>query len=463
MDDHVVQLIDPESELSPQEINRHAASIARNLSSAGVKCGDRVAIPASISRETVLLIFGMLRAEVVFLPLNPKLPIAVQREYADTFGCTFVLGGSEFSASFPRQKAIEGASLFENLVEHSIEEPLQYEREAAIVTTSGSTGYAKGVMLTVGNFWYNALGSNENIPFESGDRWLLSLPLHHVGGLGILFRSMAGGGAMVIPPQAESLLQSCKRYKITHLSLVPTQLRRLVTELENGEERLPELKAVLIGGSALPSDLVERSLRLDLPIFTSYGLSEMASQVTTTRAKETTEKLATSGRVLTHRELRISPSGEIQVRGKTRFLGYVTQSGLETPFDAEGWFATGDMGTLDKDGYLNLIGRKDNMFISGGENIHPEEIESVIRQCPGVEDVLVVPVRSMQWGDRPAAFIRMAEGREIDHSTLKDVMSEKLPKFKFPEYFLKWPDDLAAGLKPSRPYFMALARELLKH
>jgi O-succinylbenzoic acid--CoA ligase len=103
------------------------------------------------------------------------------------------------------------------------------------------------------------------------------------------------------------------------------------------------------------------------------------------------------------------------------------------------------------------------MFVSGGENIHPEEIESVIRQCPGVEDVLVVPVRSIQWGDRPAAFIRMAEGREIDHSTLKDVMSEKLPKFKFPEHFFKWPDELAVGLKPSRPYFMALARDLLKH
>jgi O-succinylbenzoic acid--CoA ligase len=233
--------------------------------------------------------------------------------------------------------------------------------------------------------------------------------------------------------------------------------------LENTGERLPELKAVLIGGSALPTEMIERSLKLGIPLFTTYGLSEMGSQVTTTRPKETMEKLATSGRVLAHRELKISPSGEILVRGKTRFAGYVTQSGIESPFDSDGWFATGDLGSLDCDGYLSLVGRKDNMFVSGGENIHPEEIESVIRQCPGVEDVLVVPVRSIQWGDRPAAFIRMAEGREIDHSTLKDVMSEKLPKFKFPEHFFKWPDELAVGLKPSRPYFMALARDLLKH
>ncbi len=463
MDDHFVQLPESDGELSRREVSRYAATIARNLTSARVECGDRVAIPAHVSRETVMLIFGMLRAGVVFLPLNPKLPIAVQREYAETFGCTTVIGGTEWTANFPRQRNIDVQPLMANPVDRAVDEPLQYDREAAIVTTSGSTGYAKGVMLTVGNFWYNALGSNENIRFQSGDRWLLSLPLYHVDGLGVLFRSMAGGGAMVIPTQSESALQSCKRFKITHLSLVPTQLRRLVTELENSGKRLSDLKAVLIGGSALSSELVERSLRLGLPLFTSYGLSEMGSQVTTTRPGESIGKLTSSGRLLPYRELKISPGGEILVRGKTRFAGYVTQSGIERPFDIEGWFATGDMGSLDSDGYLNLVGRKDNMFISGGENIHPEEIESVIRQCPGVEEVLVVPVRSIQWGDRPAAFIRMSEGKEIDHSTLKDVMSEKLPKFKFPEFFLKWPDDLAVGLKPSRPYFMALARDLLKH
>mgnify|MGYP001575361688 CR=1 FL=1 len=120
MDDTALQLIDDNQPLSRQEVSRYATTIARNLSDAGVRCGYRVAISAQISRETVLLIFGMLRAGVVFLPLNPKLPISVQREYVETFGCTYVLGGSGVSASFPHQQKWLIRWTSSNIYHHSL-------------------------------------------------------------------------------------------------------------------------------------------------------------------------------------------------------------------------------------------------------------------------------------------------------------------------------------------------------
>ena len=229
---------------------------------------------------------------------------------------------------------------------------------------------------------------------------------------------------MVLPPGNEIFAETILKNKITHLSLVPTQLQRLL-QTSLGKEYLQTLKLILLGGSAIPENLLKQSSELGLNVKTTYGSTEMASQVATGKKGNC--------RILPFREVRISTdsasANEIEVRGNTRFLGYLEKDGLRKPFDENGWFKTGDLGTWEsgipeqfeansavlrnkaakKNDCLKILGRKDSMFISGGENIHPEEIERVLFQSGMIEQALVVSVKDTEFGERPVAFLKYSE------------------------------------------------------
>ena len=150
------------------------------------------------------------------------------------------------------------------------------------------------------------------------------------------------------------------------------------------------------------------------------------------------------------------------MRGETRFAGYVSGQRLVTPFDSDGWYATGDIGSVDGDGYLTVIGRIDTMFISGGENIYPEEIEKALHMLDGVAEALVVPVPHPEYGFRPCAFIR--SDRAFDPDSIRDSLREFLPAFKIPDRIYPWPvGAVTAGLKPDRISFRLLAQRLCSH
>jgi O-succinylbenzoic acid--CoA ligase len=286
----------------------------------------------------------------------------------------------------------------------------------------------------------------------------LSLPLYHVGGLGIVFRCLLLGATIVIGKSGQDIAESVRQYGITHLSLVPSQLQSLLDNLPQ-REALTSIKNVLVGGGFVPARLVEKAVLEGMPIHTTYGSTELASQVTTTGTDESADKLCTSGKILKYRELKLSNDREIMVRGKTLFKGYVTSSGVQSPFDSDGWFATGDLGELDAEGYLTVTGRKDNMFTSGGENIYPEEIESAMKLIGGVDDVIVVPIDDTRYGQRPVAFVKMKTGSEMSPEKLAIKLLDCLPKFKIPAEILAWPDDAPQfGIKPDRTYFEKLVK-----
>jgi O-succinylbenzoic acid--CoA ligase len=184
----------------------------------------------------------------------------------------------------------------------------------------------------------------------------------------------------------------------------------------------------------------------------------MASQVTTTPPDATSEELYTAGRVLPHREVSVSGEGEILVRGETLFAGYVEGERVDCTLGDGGWFHTGDLGELDKDGYLRVRGRKDNMFVSGGENVQPEEIEEALCRFEGVEEAVVVPVEDEEFGARPVAFVRMAGGAP-DPESLSRALGASLARFKIPVSFHAWPDD-HGGMKVDRAAFGERARRL---
>ena len=252
------------------------------------------------------------------------------------------------------------------------------------------------------------------------------------------------------------MMASIDQAKVTHVSLVATQLHRLLSLKEN-HDRLRSLKCILLGGSAIPRALIEQSCDLGLNIYLSYGLTEMSSQVATgkvTRGHQSCVK------VLPYRQLGISSEGEILVRGEVLFKGYIAGGKLNLPLTKDGWFASGDVGQLDKEGSLSVTGRRDNMFISGGENIHPEEIEKALLSIRGITEAVVVPKEDKEFGHRPIAFIK-CEGGMLSQEYLVKCLEADLPRFKIPMAFYPWPQDLISqGVKISRQEFLQLAPRL---
>nr|MBX2818332.1 AMP-binding protein [Rhodothermaceae bacterium] len=310
------------------------------------------------------------------------------------------------------------------------------------------------------NHYYSALGSNQNIPLVKGDRWLLSLPLYHVAGIAILFRSFIAGASIVIPNKSSSIDENLVVYEVTHASLVSTQLQRVLQHVDN--EKYSHLKALLIGGSALSDAVRNKAFNEGLPVHFSYGLSEMSSQVTTTSSQPTEEEILTSGSLLSYRFVDTDHEGEIRVKGETLFLGYLENDSVRLPLDDEGWFHTGDLGVINEEGWLVVLGRKDNMFISGGENIYPEQIEKALGRYPGISRVMVVSVADKTFGRRPVAFIDVPD-YTLFCSEIDQFLDGNLPRYMFPVRYFDWsiaPE--RKGIKDSRREFSLKAEQLIK-
>ncbi len=453
-------LILPDQTLTYAELRQLAAGIASRWQAGGVPAGARLAMWVSDPQTLVLLLHASIAAGYVACPISSRLPATEALRLAQRISAAALISDQPLASStsmviMSANDLLKGPGTGTSKLPESISET----QPVSIIFTSGSTGEPKAALHSYGNHYYSALGSGENIPFSTGDCWLLSLPLYHVGGLAILFRAMLGGGTVVVPQDRHDLAAAIRAHRITHVSMVSTQLYRILQDPQS-VETLRGLKAILLGGSGMPRSLIEAAHEQGLPIHTSYGLTEMASQVTATPPGAGLQALYTAGRLLPHRELKIHADGEILVKGRTRFLGYVHGGRLQQPFDVEGWFATGDLGRWNAQGLLEVTGRKDNLFISGGENIQPEEVEQALLQFPGVQQAIVVPVPDTEFGQRPVAFVQMADDERLDEASLREYLAGRLPRFKIPIAFFPWPRELAqTGIKPSRRQLAALAEE----
>jgi O-succinylbenzoic acid--CoA ligase len=396
---------------------------AAKLQKRGVKAGDRIAIVEPNTPAHIIALLALWSLKAVACPVSTRLPKGTLHDQLHQIRARH-MAPSRF---------IDRSVLFSRVLPTR---DLNYTQNqpATILFTSGTSAYPKAVLHTIGNYIASAQGANECLPLGPGDRWLLSLPLYHVGGLGILFRCLLAKAAVAVAPANIPLIRSLTRAGITHLSLVPTQLFRLLNTYK-GQRRLKglKLKAVLVGGGPIAQALLDRALAVGLPVYTTYGMTEMASQIATARYPAPVS-------VLRKRKVKISPQGEILVQGATLCSGYVHGDTIDLPVDKEGWFATGDLGTLDHRKHLTVTGRKDNMFISGGENIQPEEIERYLGHIDTIEDCMVVPRPCEEFGFRPVAFIKGGAGRRPQRAELDQYLLAHLPKFKIPERYYRWPD-----------------------
>jgi O-succinylbenzoic acid--CoA ligase len=366
--------------------------------------------------EDIIVFWACLRSQKIAFPTNSKIPSQQLSTYI-----------SQSHAISVSPQAL-GKTAVKTPSHQS--QTLNLGQIATYLLTSGTSGPPKIAVHTLGNYIINASGTLYNIPLIAQDRWLLNLPLFHVGGIGILMRCFLSRATIVLPSPTPNT--------ISHLSVVPTQLRHL---LDTSPDRLTHLQAILIGGAKCPQHLIDKALTLNLPIHTTYGLTEMTSQVTTTPPKALASDLSTSGQVLCDRDLCIAQDGEIWVKGPCLFQGYLLPNNIpyekttKLPLTENGWFQTGDIGHLDRHDNLIVTGRKDRLIISGGENIHPEEIEAILVSIKEIKSAVIKSIKDDKWGHRPIAYIE-ADLSDPLLKTIEITLNQSLPKYKHPDKIL---------------------------
>ena len=278
-----------------------------------------------------------------------------------------------------------------------------------LIATSGSSGEPKCVMLSGENLAASVAASHTRLPLQQGDVWLDCLPLYHIGGMSILYRCAAARATVLLHEgfDARRVWDDLIRYRVTHISLAPAMLARLL-DLAHGAQPPDTLKYALVGGGALSGTLAARAA--GWPLCVSYGMSETASQLATLSPLPEDWTPGCVGTPLPGFEVRIAAQdatgvGVIQARGAAVMMGYAHParecgSGLQ-----DGWLTTGDLGRLDGSGQLYVLGRRDDMLVSGGVNVHPVEVEAMLLRCPGVRDVALTALPDETWGDRLVALV----------------------------------------------------------
>ncbi|MEJ8830669.1 o-succinylbenzoate--CoA ligase [Enterobacter cloacae] len=413
--------------LSWQQLCTRIDNLAAGFHQQGVEAGDGVLLLAHNHPQTLLAWLALLQCGARILPVNPQLPHPLLEVLLPQMTLRFAL-------------VLDGH--YDGLAALSMHAPSgeyrvawQPERLASMTLTSGSTGLPKAAVHTCGAHLASAEGVLALMPYGDDDDWLLSLPLFHVSGQGILWRWLQAGARLTVREKQplEQALQGC-----THASLVPTQLWRLL----NTHQRIA-LKAVLLGGAAIPVELTQQARAQGISTFCGYGLTEFASTVCAKEADGEPDV----GSALPGREVQVV-NGEVWIKAQSMASGYWRDGALLPLTNSEGWFATRDRGELH-DGRLTILGRMDNLFFSGGEGIQPESLERIIATHPHISQVFIVPLNDAEFGQRPVAVVECEPGTDI--TRLPEWVQGKLARFEQPVHWLVLPAELKnGGIKISR-------------
>jgi o-succinylbenzoate---CoA ligase len=301
---------------------------------------------------------------------------------------------------------------------------------AVILYTSGTTGRARGAVLTRSALLASAQASAANLGWQDDDRWLLAMSLARIGGLSILTRCLAARRTVVLEPgfDAEHLPETIEAHRVTLLSMVPTMLALLLQA--HPTWRAPsQLRALLLGGAAAPPLLLAQAAARRLPIVVTYGCTETCSQVVATPYVHRYESAAwNAGRPLAGAEIRVA-DGRILVRGPMLMSGYLG----EPPLAPGDWFDTGDVGELDATGALQVHARRADLIVSGGENVYPAEVEAALESCPGIRTAAVFGIDDPVWGQVVAALLVAEPGAAgTVESSLREHLASRLAPHKRP-------------------------------
>ena len=357
------------------------------LSHLPLEPGDKVGILLPDKLLFVATLLALMRLRIVSVPLNTRLTAAELRWQVKNADCRLIICQAETKALAAETSLVTlelpPKSILDVPTRHNDYGLINLDDDFAIIHTSGTSGRPKAAVLTYGNVYQSARASAKMLGHLENEHWLCVLPLYHVGGLSIILRSLIYGTAVYISSESFFNVDAVNRMLsspgLSMVSLVPTMLQRLLDAKTRPWN--PHLRLILLGGEAPSPELLARCAAQDLPIATTYGLTETGSQVATATPELVYRKPGTVGKPLMFNQVRIinergdaaAPSvpGEVLVKGETVMRGYYNDPAATSSALRDGWLHTGDIGYLDEDGDLFILQRREDLIVSGGENIYP--------------------------------------------------------------------------------------------
>lgn len=468
-------LVTEDGDLSYRELLAAVDAAAERLWRAGTRAGDRVVLELPPGRPFVVALHAVLRLGAVAVPLDPALP--AEERGRRSVGATAIVGaddavGAGVGASGPGGNGFVvrpagageprtddpggggGSSDAALLLDHH-----DLDAPAIVVHTSGTSGPAKPIPLTYGNWLWSAIGSAATLGCPPDERWLGAMPLNHVGGLSVLLRSVIAGTTAVVHRgwDTDRVLSALTgagggRASVggldarpTMVSLVPTTLRRLLDAGLHGPGAAGlgpahALRWVLLGGAAIPAGLLEDAAAAGVPVAPTYGMSEATSQIATlgpplfcTTVRIDDPRGGGRGTDAAHGDdgaaRPVRPTADPDVVGEILVRGPTVAAVAIAP---DGWLHTGDLGRLDARGHLAVVGRTSDTIISGGENVLPLEIERVLDRLDGIRESAVFGRPDPEWGERVCARLIVDDPASFDVDALRGAIRPLLAPHQRP-------------------------------
>lgn len=428
-----------------------ACQYAASLRNLGIERGERVAVLTKRGDLYALVLHALIQLDAVIVPLNWRLTgseLAMQVSDSGSIAVLYDQDAAALANSLREHTDIRTVAIDD--LHAGAERLFRIEVDLlaphAIIYTSGTTGVSKGAVISYQNHYWGAMASALQLGLRIDDKWLVPMPLFHVGGMAVLIRSVIYGTTVVIQNgfREEEVNRALDEERITLLSVVPAMLSRMLADRSHSYPA--SLRSILLGGSSVPKALLERAHELAVPINQSYGMTETNTQATTLQSHDALRKLGSSGKPLPNTEVRIAcdhgltmqpgVEGEIVVRGPTVIQGYYQRPEANEKSFQDGWFYTGDIGVFDDEGYLYVLDRRADLIVSGGENVYPAEVESVLSQAPGVREAAVVGRSDAVWGQVPVAFVVANGDVRLSSSALEDFCASRLARYKVPKAFM---------------------------
>ena len=446
-----------------RDLDERATRAARQLATLGVREGTRVALVLRNGALFAALTHALARLGAVMVPMNVRLskselawqladsrarvliynpaqaPLAAgaAQDLPDLL-CVSLAGPEPISGRARRSRSLAATPEAQT----PLRDRVDLSAVQGIIYTSATSGRPKGVLLTYGNHWWNAVGSALHLGLDREDRWLAPLPMYHIGGLALVWRSVIYGIPLVIHEafDPDAVNRDIDATGVTLVSAVSTMLERIL-DARGSHPFPPTLRCILLGGGPAAPALLETCLRRGVPVAPTYGLTETASQVATQPPAEVARKPGSVGRPLFPTEVRIERDGrpgavgevgEILVRGPTVMRGYADRPDETSRALRCGWLHTGDLGYLDHEGDLYVADRREDLIISGGENIYPAEVESVLGEHPALGDSGVIGLPDPQWGQVVVAAVTVRPGSRTSEEEVKAFCASRLARYKVP-------------------------------
>lgn len=417
----------------------------------GIKGGDRVALLAQNELESLVLFFALQRLAAILVPINFRLTRREIDHILDDSGAQLIIYQDDFLPQIEhRTEKRENFSHFAELAERVTERHMTFqaaeEDPCMILYTSGTTGSPKGAILTLRMIFWNSLNTTMRLNLSQNDVAVTFLPLFHTAGWNVLTTPFLHRGAKIVllkKFEAEKVLQLTSEQNCTLLFGVPTTMDMMAQTPAFNEVDLSKVRYAIVGGEPMPVPLIEVWSKKGISIRQGYGLTEFGPNVFSLNEEDAIHKIGSIGFPNFYIETKVvndegkalgdNEVGELALRGPSMMSGYWKNEKATAETIRDGWLYTGDLVRRDTEGYFYVVGRKKDMFISGGENVYPPEIEQVLRRNPGVREVAVIGVPDEKWGEVGCAFVVKAE--DLNPDQLRSYCLENLAKFKVPKHF----------------------------